>query len=70
MLYENTTNQGIILIIISMMIKLAVAPFHMWAPDVYDGSPRIFWNRSKKGVRRSLWKWIAFYRVSLLDGFP
>lgn len=41
MLYENTTNQGIILIIISMMIKLAVAPFHMWAPDVYDGSPTI-----------------------------
>ena len=24
-----------------MLLKLAVAPFHMWAPDVYDGSPTI-----------------------------
>jgi len=40
-IYENTKNIGGILIVISMMIKLAVAPFHMWAPDVYDGSPTI-----------------------------
>jgi len=28
-IYENTKNIGGILIVISMMIKLAVAPFHM-----------------------------------------
>lgn len=41
MIYTNTKNIGGILIVISMMVKLAAAPFHMWAPDVYDGSPTI-----------------------------
>ena len=40
-IYERENNIGGILIIISMLLKLAVAPFHMWAPDVYDGSPTI-----------------------------
>ena len=30
---------GQILISISLLFKLAAAPFHMWAPDVYDGAP-------------------------------
>jgi NADH-quinone oxidoreductase subunit N len=30
---------GIILLIIGMAFKIAVAPFHFWAPDVYEGSP-------------------------------
>lgn len=30
---------GAILIILSILLKLAAAPFHMWAPDVYEGSP-------------------------------
>lgn len=30
---------GLILIIISFLFKLSAAPFHMWAPDVYEGSP-------------------------------
>lgn len=40
-IYNNYKNIGGILIVISMLIKLAAAPFHMWAPDVYDGSPTI-----------------------------
>lgn len=32
---------GIIFIIVALFFKLAVAPFHMWAPDVYEGSPLI-----------------------------
>jgi len=28
-------------IIIALLFKLAAAPFHMWAPDVYEGSPTI-----------------------------
>lgn len=28
-------------IIVAILFKLAAAPFHMWAPDVYEGSPTI-----------------------------
>lgn len=30
---------GLILLIAGAAFKLGAAPFHMWAPDVYDGSP-------------------------------
>ena len=30
---------GIVLVIIGMLFKIAAAPFHFWAPDVYEGSP-------------------------------
>lgn len=30
---------GLTLITISLLFKLSAAPFHMWAPDVYEGSP-------------------------------
>ena len=34
-------NLGIILIIIGLLFKIAAAPLHHWAPDVYDDSPTI-----------------------------
>lgn len=30
---------GLICVCISLLFKLAAAPFHAWAPDVYEGSP-------------------------------
>ncbi|MCH9753976.1 MAG: NADH-quinone oxidoreductase subunit N [Alphaproteobacteria bacterium] len=30
---------GIVLLISGMCFKIAAAPFHMWAPDVYQGAP-------------------------------
>lgn len=32
---------GIVLLLIAMSFKVSVAPFHFWAPDVYDGSPTL-----------------------------
>jgi NADH-quinone oxidoreductase subunit N len=32
---------GLILIMIGLSFKLAIAPFHFWAPDVYHGSPTL-----------------------------
>ena len=32
---------GLSFIFISLCFKLAIAPFHMWAPDVYQGAPTI-----------------------------
>nr|YP_008963784.1 NADH dehydrogenase subunit 2 [Grateloupia angusta]AGO19297.1 NADH dehydrogenase subunit 2 [Grateloupia angusta] len=30
---------GLIFITVALLFKLSSAPFHMWAPDVYEGSP-------------------------------
>ena len=30
---------GIVFISVALLFKLAAAPFHMWSPDVYEGSP-------------------------------
>lgn len=30
---------GLIFVLIALMFKLSAAPFHMWVPDVYEGSP-------------------------------
>ena len=30
---------GILLITITLLFKVAAAPFHFWAPDVYEGAP-------------------------------
>jgi NADH-quinone oxidoreductase subunit N len=32
---------GLLFIITSVVFKMALAPFHFWSPDVYDGSPTI-----------------------------
>lgn len=32
---------GLIFILVSLLFKLSAAPFHMWAPDVYEGAPTI-----------------------------
>ncbi len=32
---------GMVMIIAAMAFKVALAPFHMWSPDVYQGSPSL-----------------------------
>ncbi|MDX5508153.1 MAG: NADH-quinone oxidoreductase subunit N, partial [Wolbachia endosymbiont of Hylaeus sinuatus] len=32
---------GLVFVLIGLCFKLAIAPFHMWAPDVYQGAPTI-----------------------------
>ncbi len=32
---------GIVLILFSICFKISIAPFHLWTPDVYHGSPTI-----------------------------
>lgn len=36
-----TADVGKILITVSLLFKLSAVPFHMWVPDVYEGSPTI-----------------------------
>ena len=35
----NLSKFGLLLILISLFFKLAIAPFHTWSPDVYENSP-------------------------------
>jgi NADH-quinone oxidoreductase subunit N len=37
----NYFHIGLLFLIISLVFKMALAPFHFWSPDVYDGSPTI-----------------------------
>jgi len=36
---EAMTLAGIALLMVGMSFKVAAAPFHFWAPDVYEGAP-------------------------------
>lgn len=38
---EDIFYIGAILLSIGMLFKIAAAPFHFWAPDVYEGSPAL-----------------------------
>lgn len=32
---------GLVLLLVAMSFKVSAAPFHFWAPDVYDGAPAV-----------------------------
>jgi len=32
---------GVLMLLIAMLFKVSAAPFHFWAPDVYEGSPTV-----------------------------
>jgi NADH-quinone oxidoreductase subunit N len=36
---ENLIKFALVFIMIGLFFKLTIAPFHVWAPDVYEGSP-------------------------------
>lgn len=38
---DSTVIIGLICISVALLFKLGAAPFHMWVPDVYEGSPTI-----------------------------
>jgi NADH-quinone oxidoreductase subunit N len=38
-LISNFVFIGLLLVFVSLFFKLALAPFHLWSPDVYENSP-------------------------------
>jgi NADH-quinone oxidoreductase subunit N len=38
---NNFINLGLIFLIITILFKISAVPFHVWVPDVYEGSPTI-----------------------------
>ena len=58
---------GLGLLLIGFAFKVAAVPFHMWAPDVYDGSPTPVTAFMATGVKVAAFT--ALVRV-LMEGFP
>jgi NADH-quinone oxidoreductase subunit N len=58
---------GLGLLLIGFGFKVAAVPFHMWAPDVYDGAPTPVTAFMATGVKAAAFA--ALVRV-LVEGFP
>ncbi|MGH7499121.1 MAG: NADH-quinone oxidoreductase subunit N [Gemmatimonadales bacterium] len=58
---------GLGMLLIGLGFKVAAVPFHMWAPDVYDGSPTPVTGFMATGVKAAAFA--ALVRV-LLEAFP
>jgi NADH-quinone oxidoreductase subunit N len=58
---------GLGLLLIGLGFKVAAVPFHMWAPDVYDGAPTPVTALMATGVKAAAF--VALVRL-LLEGFP
>jgi NADH-quinone oxidoreductase subunit N len=58
---------GLILMIVGLGFKVASVPFHMWAPDVYDGAPTPVTAYMATAVKAA--GFLALIRV-LMVGFP
>ncbi|MGB9665177.1 MAG: NADH-quinone oxidoreductase subunit N, partial [Ignavibacteria bacterium] len=41
LIYKPLFNLGLVLLLIGFSFKVASVPFHMWVPDVYEGSPTV-----------------------------
>lgn len=55
---------GMLLILVGMCFKVSAAPFHFWAPDIYDGSPSVFSSFMATIVKAGAF--IAFIRLFAL----
>ncbi|MDQ6610320.1 MAG: NADH-quinone oxidoreductase subunit N [Bacteroidota bacterium] len=52
---------GMMLLLFSLSFKVSAAPFHFWAPDVYDGAPTVFTSFMATVVKAA--GFIAFMRL-------
>jgi NADH-quinone oxidoreductase subunit N len=52
---------GLVFLLIALTFKVSAAPFHFWAPDVYDGAPTVFTSFMATIVKAG--GFIAFIRL-------
>lgn len=62
---------GIVFLVVSISFKLAVVPFHMWAPDVYEGAPTavtiLISSAPKLAATGMLFRLFVFGMPSVID---
>ena len=54
---------GVLLIMVAMAFKVSAVPFHLWAPDVYQGSPTVITAYMSTVVKTAAFA--AFFRLFL-----
>lgn len=52
---------GILLMLVGLLFKVSAAPFHFWAPDVYEGAPTLITAFMATAVKTAAFA--AFYRL-------
>lgn len=52
---------GVVLIMVGLLFKVSAAPFHFWAPDVYEGAPTVITAFMATVVKTAAFA--AFYRL-------
>ncbi|MEO6070461.1 MAG: NADH-quinone oxidoreductase subunit N [Chitinophagaceae bacterium] len=52
---------GMLLLLFSLSFKVSAAPFHFWAPDVYDGAPTVITSYMATIIKAA--SFIAFMRL-------
>ncbi|MDI1354132.1 MAG: NADH-quinone oxidoreductase subunit N [bacterium] len=57
-------NVGVVLMLVAMCFKVSAAPFHFWAPDVYEGSPTLITALMSTVVKTAAFA--AFMRLFLI----
>lgn len=65
--YNSMLVAGMALLLVGFGFKVAAAPFHMWAPDVYEGAPTPITAFMAASVKAAAFA--AFVRI-WLDAFP
>ena len=56
---------GVIMMLVAMLFKVSAAPFHFWAPDVYEGSPTVITALMSTIVKTAAFA--AFMRLFLVS---
>jgi NADH-quinone oxidoreductase subunit N len=59
---------GLLFIVIGVAFKVAVAPFHFWSPDVYEGAPTLVTAFMATVVKTA--GFAAFYRLLCMGLLP
>ena len=67
LLHSGLLLVGVALLLVGFGFKVAAAPFHMWAPDVYEGAPTPITAYMATAVKAAAFT--AFFRL-WLEAFP
>lgn len=65
---DNIFYVGVVLVLIGLLFKVSAAPFHFWAPDVYEGSPML--TTALMATIGKVATFAAFYRLFAFCLFP
>jgi NADH-quinone oxidoreductase subunit N len=63
---SDLASAGFVLLIAGFAFKLAIVPFHQWAPDVYEGAPTPVTGFMSTGVKIAAFT--AFFRLVMAGG--